>query len=245
VTLLERRAIVPGNASFEDSAVVRVLLKPFKLAFAATLGLAGLLLVAWSVQWLHVEHVWPGRVEGLRTLLTAELAAGAELAALQGTAAWPVSYSANGLYALVFKVTGLHDMGQRFADGSSLSIPDTVLRRTWVARQEEIEIAMLSTRLVGLRAGILIRFPPLLILLYAIGATDGVSQRAIRQAQAGRESASLYHRAKYAQVVVLVTSVVGVLMWPAPVSWEFCWLLVAVVIGVLAAGQWAFYKKHV
>ena len=98
---------------------------------------------------------------------------------------------------------------------------------------------------MGLRAGILVRFLPLFILMYVVGATDGVSQRAIRQAKAGRESASLYHRAKYAQVVVLVTGVVGVLMWPAPVSWEFCWLLVAVVVGVLAAGQWAFYKKHV
>ena len=236
---------MPSNASFEDSAVVRVLLKPFKLAFAATLGVVGLLLMAWTLQWLHVEHVWPGRVEGLRALLTEELAAGAELAARQGTAAWPVSGSANGLYALVFKVTGLHDMGQRFADGSPLSIPDTVLRRTWVARQVEVEVAMLSTQLVGLRAGILIRFLPLLILLYAIGATDGVSQRAIRQAQAGRESASLYHRAKYAQIVVLATGVVGVLVWPAPVSWGLYFLSTAVAVGVLAAGQWAFYKKHV
>jgi hypothetical protein len=236
---------MPSNASFEDSAVFRVLLKPFKLAFAATLGLAGLLLVAWTVDWLHVEHVWPGRLEGLRALLTEELAAGAQLAARQGTSAWPVSGSANGLYALVFKVTGLHDMGQRFADGLPLSIPDTVLRRTWVARQEEIEVAMLGTQLVGLRAGILIRFLPLFILLYVVGATDGVSQRAIRQAQAGRESASLYHRAKYAQVVVLATGVVGVLVWPAPVCWGLCSLSTAVAVGVLAAGQWAFYKKHV
>ena len=236
---------MPSNASFEDSAVVRVLLKPFKLAFAATLGLAGLLLVAWTVHWLHVEHVWPGRVEGLRALLTEELAVGAELAARQGTSAWPVSSSANGLYALVFKATGLHDMGQRFADGSSLSIPDTVLRRTWVARQEEIEVAMLGTQLVGLRAGILVRFLPLFILLYIVGAAEGLSQRAIRQAKAGRESASLYHRAKYAQVVILATGVACVLVWPEPVYWELCFLLVAVVGGVLAAGQWAFYKKHV
>ena len=236
---------MPSNASFEDSAVARVLLKPFKLAFAATLGVAGLLLVTWTVQWLHVEHVWSGRVEGLRTLLTKELAAGAELAARQCTSTWPVSSSANGLYALVFKATGLHDMGKRFADGSPLSIPDTVLRRTWVAGQEEIEVAMVGTQLVGLRAGNLVRFLPLFILLYAVGAAEGLSQRAIRQAQAGRESASLYHRAKYAQVVVAATGVVAALVWPAPVSWELCSLSTAVAVGVLAAGQWAFYKKHV
>ena len=236
---------MPSNASFEDSAVVRVLVKPFKLAFTATLGVAGLLLVAWTVDWLCVQHLWPGRVEGLRALLTEELAAGAELAARQGTAAWPVFASANGLYALVFKATGLHDMGQRFANGSLLSIPDTVLRHTWIARREEIEVAMLGTQLLGLRAGILIRFLPLFILLYAVGAADGLSRRAIRQAQAGRESASLYHRAKYAQVVVVVTGFVGVLVWPAPVAWGLYSLSGAVAFGVLAAGQWAFYKKHV
>jgi hypothetical protein len=136
-------------------------------------------------------------------------------------------------------------MGQRFADGSPLFIPDTVLRRTWVAGQEEIEVAMVGTQLVGLRAGNLVRFLPLLILLYAVGVADGLSKRAIRQAQAGRESASLYHRAKYAQVVVVATGVGGVLVWPTPVSWGLCSLSVSVFVAVLAAGQWVFYKKHV
>ena len=56
---------------------------------------------------------------------------------------------------------------------------------------------MICTQLLGLRAGILVRFLPLLALLYAVGAAEGLSQRAIRRAQAARESASLYHRAKY------------------------------------------------
>ncbi len=38
-----------GNTGFHDGALARVLLAPFKLGFALTLGLAGLLLVAWTV----------------------------------------------------------------------------------------------------------------------------------------------------------------------------------------------------
>ena len=49
------------NTSFHDGALARVLLAPFKLGFALTLGLAGLLLVAWTVDWVFVAHVWPGR----------------------------------------------------------------------------------------------------------------------------------------------------------------------------------------
>jgi hypothetical protein len=233
------------NTSFHDGALARVLLAPFKLGFALTLGLAGLLMVAWTVDWVFVAHVWPGRVDGLRDLLAHELAACAALAERQGASAAAVAAPANGLYALVFEATGLHEMGQRFAEGASLSIPDTVVRTTWIARNEAIEVAMLGTQLLGLRAGILARFLPLLALLYAVGAAEGLSRRAIRRAQAARESASLYHRAKYGQVVVLALGGSVLLVWPAPVAWGLCAGVGAVLVGVLAAGQWAYYKKHV
>ena len=41
------------------------LFRSFRLAFAAALGPTGVLLVAWTVDWAFVAHVWPGRVEGL------------------------------------------------------------------------------------------------------------------------------------------------------------------------------------
>ena len=233
------------NTSFHDGALARVLLAPFKLGFALTLGLAGLLLVAWTVDWVLVAHFWPGRVEGLRDLLAREIAAGTALAGRQGASVAAVTAPANGLYALVFEATGLHEMGQRFAQGGSLAIPDTVVRSTWIARHEVIEVAMLGTQLLGLRAGILARFLPLLALLYVVGAAEGLSQRAIRRAQAARESASLYHRAKYGQVVVLALGGSVLLVWPAPVAWGLCAGVGAVLVGVLAAGQWAYYKKHV
>jgi hypothetical protein len=232
------------NTSFHDGALARVLLAPFKLGFALTLGLAGLLLVAWTVDWVFIAHVWPERVEGLRDLLAEEIAAGTALAGRQGASVASVMAPANGLYALVFEVTGLHEMRQRFAEGGSLSIPDTVVRSTWIAQHEVIEVAMLGTQLLGLRAGILARFLPLLALLYAVGAAEGLSQRATRRAQAARESASLYHRAKYGQVVVLALGGAAMLVWPAPVDWVLYAVVEAVVVGLLSAGQWAYYKKH-
>jgi hypothetical protein len=233
------------NTSFHDGALARVLLAPFKLGFALMLGLAGLLLVAWTVDWVFVAHVWPGRIDGLRDLLAREIAAANALAGRQGTSVVAVTAPANGLYALVFEATGLQDMGQRFAERSSLSIPDTVVRSTWIARHEVIEVAMLGTQLLGLRAGILVRFLPLLALLYAVGAVEGLSRRAIRRAQAARESASLYHRAKYGQMVLLALGGAVTLVWPAPVAWGLCTVVGAVAVGLLAAGQWAYYKKHV
>ena len=232
------------NTSFQDGAVARVVLAPFKFALASSLALAGLLLVAWTVSWLLVDQIGGGRVAGMRELLRLEMASGSALVEKQGFFVESIAAFGNGLYALVFEASGLHAMGQRFADGAALSIPDTVLRRTWLARQEEIEVAMLGTQLVGLRAGILVRLLPILALLYFVGSVDGLARRAIRRVQAARESASLYHRAKYAQVVVLTLGTSALLTWPRPVNWAACILVGSVLLGVLAAAQWAFYKKH-
>jgi hypothetical protein len=118
------------------------------------------------------------------------------------------------------------------------------MRRSYVSRWESIEAAMVSTQLLGVRAAILARFAPLLLLLYVVGAADGVTQRAIRRACGGRESASLYHRAKYLQLAVLGLGGLALLMWPGPVQWEQCVAVVVALIGGLARVQWAYYKKH-
>ena len=85
---------------------------------------------------------------------------------------------------------------------------------------------------------------PLLLLLYAVGTADGLTERAIRRSSGGRESASLYHRAKYLQMVVLGLGGLALLVWPGPVAWELCAGMIVSATGGLARMQWAFYKKH-
>lgn len=77
-----------------------------------------------------------------------------------------------------------------------------------------------------------------------MAATEDLSRRSIRRAQAVRESASLYHRAKYGQVVVALGGAV-VLVWAAPVAWGLCAVVGAVVVGVLATGRRAYYMQRV
>ena len=135
-------------------------------------------------------------------------------------------------------------MGTQFANGAALSIPGTVMRRSYVSHRESIEAAMVGTQLLGARAAIVAWFAPLLLLLYAVGAADGFTQRAMRRACGGRESAGLYHRAKYLQVAVLGLGGMGLMLWPGPVRAELCVPLGAILLGGLARVQWAYYKKH-
>jgi hypothetical protein len=236
--------VVSRNASFHDGPLAGVLLSPLKLAFALGLGLMVILVVAWSIDWVFVTRVWPEGLDRLRGLLADDLDHAIALAARQGRDAGEITGPANFLYGLVFEATGIQDMALRFANPSGLSIPDTVVRRTYLANREAIEAAMVGTQLLGIRFAILIKFLPLLLLLSAVGVVDGLAARAIRRSCGGRESASLYHRAKYLQMVLLGLGSVALLVWPGPVAWEECVGIVAAFAGWLARQQWSYYKKH-
>ena len=232
------------NASFHDGVVAGALLAPLKFLFALTLALVGILLAAWIVDWVFVFKVWPEGVARMKNILAADLGRGIELAVWQGVAPGTVTGTANALYDLVFRFTGIHDMGVRFAEGTALSIPDTIVRNFYIANREAIEVAMIGTQLLGVRLAMLAMTAPLLLLLYNVGAMDGLTQRAIRRACGGRESGSLYHRAKHLQVALTVVAVLTGLLWPALPDIGWIGLPLTAALGVLSRLQWAYYKKH-
>jgi len=236
--------LVSRNASFHEGGIAGALLAPLKLVFALTLTLIGILAAAWIVDWIFVFKVWPDGVDRLKSILAADLARARDLAQWQGGMPGAVTGTANFLYALVFRFTGIHDMGVRFAEGVALSIPDTIVRNTYIANREAIEVAMIGTQLFGVRLATLAFTVPLLMLIYLVAAADGLTQRAIRRACGGRESASLYHRAKHLQVAGLGIGVLTMLISPAAFNWLLVGIPVAAFVGILTRLQWAYYKKH-
>ena len=109
------------NASFHEGGFAGALLTPLKLVFALTMAFIGILVTAWIVDWVFVFKVWPDGTDRLKGILAEDLARARELAAWQGGAPGVVTGPANFLYGLVFHLTGIHDMGMRFADGAALS----------------------------------------------------------------------------------------------------------------------------
>ena len=232
------------NASFQEGVFAGALLAPLKMLFVLLLGLVGVLVVAWIVDWIFVFKVWPEGVGRLKGILAADLARGIELAEWQGVMPKVVTGAANFLYGLVFGVTGIHDMGLRFAQGAALSIPDTIVRNSYLANREAIEVAMIGTQLLGVRLATLGMMAPIIVLIYLVAAGDGLTQRAIRRACGGRESASLYHRAKHLQVMLLAMGGVLTLILPVSIDPRWIWMPGTLLVGLLARLQWACYKKH-
>jgi integrating conjugative element membrane protein (TIGR03747 family) len=236
--------VASRNASFHEGGIAGALLAPLKLVFALTLAFIGFLVVAWIVDWAFVFKVWPDGINRLKTILAADLARALDLAECQGGLQSAVTGTANFIYSLVFRVTGIHDIGMRFADGAALSIPDTIVRNTYLANREAIEVAMIGTQLLGIRLATLALMVPLLALVYLAAAADGLTQRAIRRACGGRESASLYHRAKHLQVALIAIGLLICLFWPASVDVRWTGVSLTATLGILTRLQWACYKKH-
>ena len=232
------------NASFNEGVVAGALLAPLKLGFLLMLTLVGILVATWIVDWTFVFKVWPDGIDRLKGILAADLARALELAEWQGGVPGVVTGTANFMYGLVFGMTGVHDMGLRFAQGAALSIPDTIVRNSYLANTEAIEVSMIGTQLLGVRLVTLAMMAPLVVLVYLVAAADGLTQRAIRRACGGRESASLYLRAKHLEVMLLAMGGVLVLLQPVSIDPRLVGVPVAFLVGILARLQWACYKKH-
>ena len=79
------------------------------------------------------------------------------------------------------------------------------------------------------------------LFLGIIALIDGLNARKIRQANAARESASLYHRAKYLRTGILWSSIFLYLVLPIAINPQ--WLLVPVVCIALSVFMQAKYLK--
>lgn len=220
------------------------LFAPLKLFLGASLLLLGLILAAWIIDWVFVFKVWPDGVARLENILEEELNRAARLGDSYSELPRAAAGMANLLYALLFEATGIHGMGASFAQASPFSIPDTIVLNAYVANFEAIRVAMIGTQLFGVRLATLMMAAPLFALFYCAALADGLAGRAVRRASGGRESASLYHRAKHLQVVLLVTTTVVGLLLPASIDPRYMCVPGALVVALLARIQWAYYKKH-
>lgn len=232
------------GATFHGRGIVGAFFAPLKWFFGISLLLLALILAAWVIDWVFVFKVWPDGVGKLESIVSTDLDRAAQLGEAYSALPRFAAGTANFLYALLFEATGIHGMGAKFAQASSLSIPDTIVRNTYISNFEVIRVAMIGTQLFGVRLATLLMALPLLALVYCTALTDGLVQRAIRRASGGRESASLYHRAKHLQLMLLITAAVIALLLPTSLDPRYIWVPAAISLAAMTRLQWAYYKKH-
>ena len=101
-----------------------------------------------------------------------------------------------------------------------------------------------STYAFAMRTAMYAAMLPVLALGLALGCVDGMVARAIRKAGAGRESASIYHRAKLGASFVLITGYLVFLCLPEIPSPATVLVAIAIATALLVRLQTTFYKKY-
>ncbi|MEQ1601349.1 MAG: DUF4400 domain-containing protein [Methylophilaceae bacterium] len=155
------------------------------------------------------------------------------------------NFTSQWTYWLFFQATSLHDAMYAYFNHLTVNRLDQVYLTQFVGRNSrEIYIAMNIIQVYGLRIGFLITFIPLLFLVYVIAGIDGLTERYIRRACAGRESADMYKIGKLSKLLLISSGITFYLC--TPINLNPYWLIAILVISVAVGTriQWQYYKKY-
>lgn len=154
-------------------------------------------------------------------------------------------FTSQWTYWLFFQATTLHDATYAYFNHVQVNQVDQIYLREFVARNaKEIYVAMNVIQVYGIRAGIVIASIPLFFLVYFVATVDGLVERYIRRASAGRESADMFKLGRLSKLVFFASGLTFYLC--VPISINPYWLVttLAIVFAVATRIQWQYYKKY-
>ena len=125
--------------------------------------------------------------------------------------------------------------GLRFVFFTLLQLDNIAVNSPYIKKFDD------TLKVLSMRLGNIVIYCFFAVYLSLLALIDGLNARAIRKANAGRESASLYHRAKYLRTGILWSSIFLYLVLPIAINPQ--WLLVPVVCIALSVFMQAKYLK--
>lgn len=227
-----------------DVSIPGLFWRPLRMAAIWAVFLVSLLVASWTINWFTFFVFTDGGTEGLLKLQDDVMAEVEQLAERQPRLRGVAVGAANGLYGWVFGVSGISEMGLTYARSLRESVPDTIVRRAYIANWAFLESAMISTQILALRLVCFASAVPLLILAYGSGMTDGLVGRAVRRVRGGRESSNIYHRAKYLEWVMACGGLAAAALPPLHFAGDALGCCFAAATALWSSWQWRFYKKH-
>ncbi|WP_052163020.1 DUF4400 domain-containing protein [Aquabacterium sp. NJ1] len=236
-----------------DGTIIQAFLWPFRTLLRTTIIVTVLLL--WTIVtqcWFAYRHSSHDPVSHLKAVMGSDLDYAADLT--------PIAFSPVNLASGIGGVIQEYGVDTIVASARALMNTPTILghkggadrdlgkqyvdKRLMPEHGDKFKQWILASYIFGARIAIFLSMFPLLALLYVVSVVDGLSRRAIRRANAERESASIYHRAKMSQVWLLAVGLTAYLAIPYSLSPAFVLAPLAVILAYLARMQIASYKKY-
>lgn len=232
-----------GDSATFDQGIRKAAFAPFRTAAFCVMTVVVIVFGR-----MVIDLVWtgsdPSNLHQAREALTAELAEAESLPDVAGAPADRALRWALVAYDWLYIRTGVDRV--LLTTPADLTSPELAMRRgmSTVVAQPRWQAVIVGTQLLAVRAALLPSIIPTLALAYGLAILDGLIARSVRRSAGGRESATLYHRAKYIHASLATVALVAWFWWPSHVD------LTTLVIAAVVAGatllriQLKFYKKY-
>ncbi len=149
------------------------------------------------------------------------------------------------LYQVFFVWSGIDELMQLAVNPAPLEGANEMMRSFVLSNWVFLETAAYGLQLFALRLGVLaLALPLFLITIFAAG-TDGVTTWYKRRTNADRETGFIYHRAKRAIELTILTLAVVYLIPPIPLDPRVIIPAFSILLALAARVQVAYFKKYV
>jgi len=231
-----------------DNNVAVAFLWPLKWLFGTVLLYVLLALIALTVAFLFAKYQWTDPVAASDALFQAE---SARVSTLLGTGLYASNYASLPVYTqrwtyrVFFQTTRLDDMARLALTKEPVTEPFDRTLSGFVSRiLNELYVAMNIIQVYGFRIGFLLASIPLFFMIYFLALADGLTERYIRRACAGRESADLNKLGRLFKLMFFASAVTVYLCTPVAISPFWVVVPLAVIFAIATRLQWQFYKKY-
>jgi hypothetical protein len=233
-----------SHASIASGALGHAFTWPIKWVFAAVIIIFLIGLAAIGSAWLGSQSESRGDADSLiHATQTFEQSAQLVTSIDSPAANFLAQTLVDFFYGIYFKAPQI-DVALKDYDSASNAAHSLYQSTIIQPYRTQLLIAMQAIQTLAVRLTLVLISLPLVALTYCLSFAEGLAVRQHRKLGAGRESASLYHRAKFFQLMYSVLVVCTFLLCPAKV-WPFAFLA-ALLTGIflLARLQWKYYKKY-
>lgn len=232
---------MPGDGATIDIGVTKAITAPFKIAAFLAIGFFVILVGRMAIDiWLLADakdH------PVATTSLEQELAIASASPDFFGSTRDRAIAWSDWITEWFYRKPGL--LRPQEGDQKHLGDTERAIQRGVRSIDFAIGRALLGSQVIAIRSAIVVSFVPWIGLLYLLAFVDGAVERSRRRYGAGRESSTLYHRAKYFQVTFSTAILVAYLWWPGDVNPSLILVPTILACAVMARLQIKYYKKYI
>lgn len=229
-----------GDGATIDIGVTKAVTAPFKIVAFLAIGFFVLLVGRLGIDmWMMADG--QSSLEAPTVIVQRELAMAAAAPDFMGSTLNRAVAWADFITEWFYHKPGL----VRLSEDNQIGDTERAVRRGIGSLDFAVNRALTGSQIIAIRAAILVSFLSWAGFLYVLALVDGIVQRWQRKYGGGRESSTLYHRAKYLQVTMLTIAISAYLWWPTHIDPSIIIALAFLASSILARVQVEFYKKYV